>query len=699
MPSLPELDSPFPTPFLLPYRRQFPNQNGPPPNTNPDGAATATRTSTTNTHSASLVPLATTATYSAVNSMSLVIDPSAESGSNAKSAAPTVATTDSVVDRPTGQSTAQRLFTPQGKLFAVGIVIIGLAALTLLTCAIITIRCTLRNRRRSRTRSRVQSFTEKNVARRKISSDRASEFWSAGANGPIRGRTQSGDNAVERTDLLKDGQRPPTRPARRGETEADLRAPGRVHFTPSVMMSDYTGLSIDVQPHGSARSSGANMDTNMANPLSTNSAVASLNPAVAQQLDRHMSTGTKFTGYTLDQDPFAASPMMPIPTTANPLLSNHATTFPSYGLNSPHTVGDSHIVSSPQFVDHFSSSPSNVATGGSSPSDTLGLGSSLGSTNMLGLVSSPSSPYVPVDMTAPVGTPTSRVMYKSGIDSLMSDPFTYDNVACPGASSWAGTPHTTSFPSPGVTWSNVNLGVASPPAVHIDKTSPGIQTSPLASPYCSSPSLPGSHITSPAPTFQTPPNTSFLSLTPPQPLLSPGLQSDVSQALNQLRRRMSDSTMATRHSQQTECLYRPALGAIPDNDERNSGFFMYNTPGSSRRSLPFVPRLKASTPPEPEMLQMQPTKTRSGVLQDGSPMYASPISLSDGYHQSFGGNSRTGSGPGTQAGSSSLGHGLASGMGYSAGGSGSSEYADASPALPSSVRTSVLSYFEKTSNV
>ncbi|CAE6480947.1 unnamed protein product [Rhizoctonia solani] len=669
MPSLPELDSPFPTPFLARYKRQFPNQNGPPPNTDPDRVATATRASTASSYSASLVPLATTATYSTVNTMSLVVDPSAESGSNAKSAAPTSSPTSSIADTPTGQSTAQALFTPQGKLFAVGIVVIGLAVLTLLTCAVITIRCTLRNRRRSRTRSRAQSFTEKNIARRKISSDRASEFWSAGANGPIRGRTQSGGNAVEGTDLLNDGQRPPTRPARRGETEADLRAPGRVHFTPSVMMSDYTGLSIDVQPHGSARSSGANMDTNMSNPLSTNSAVASSNTVVVPQLDRHMSTGTKFTGYTLDQDPFAASPMMPIPTTANPLLSNHSATFPPYGPNSPHTVGDSHTVSSPQFASNFSSSPSNIATGGSS----------LGSTNMLGLATSPSSPYAPMDTSVAIGTPTSAVMYKSGIDSLMSDPFTYDNVACPGVSTWAGTPHSTSFPSPGVTWSNVNLGVASPPALHIDKTSPGIQTSTLASPYCSSPSLPGSHITSPAPTL--------------------GLQSDVSQALNQLRRRMSDSTMATRQSQQTECLYRPALGAISDNDERNSGFFMYNTPGSSRRSLPFVPRLKVSTPPEPEMLQMQPTKTRTEVLQDGSPMYASPISVSDGYHQSSEGNSRSGSGPGTQAGSSSLGHGLASGMGYSAGGRGSREYVDTSPALPSSVRTSVLSYFEKTSNV
>ncbi|KAJ1306988.1 hypothetical protein OPQ81_007968 [Rhizoctonia solani] len=671
MPSIPELDSPFPTPFLVPSRRQFQNPNGLPPGADP---AIATQTSVTDALTASLVSVATTATYSVTNTYSLVIDSSAQSEVNAKSAIATSTATQSVEGVPTRQSTAEKLFTPHGGLFAVGIVIIGLAVLTLLTCAIVIIRCTLRSRRRSRTRSRAQSFTEKNNARRKISSDRASEFWSAGANGPMRERTLSGDSVAE-----GDGQRPPTRPVRSGETEADLRVPGRVHFTPSVMMSDYTGLSMDVQLHGSARSSGANMDTNMAHPLTANSAVAPPQTAVAGQLDRHMSTGTKFTSYTLDQDPFAASPMAPIPTTANPLLSStHAMTFPPYVPNSPHTVGDSYVIPSPQFAANFSSSPSNIATVGTSPSDTFGLGSSLGSSNMLGLSSSPNVSYVPADTLDPLGTPTSGVMYKSGMDSIISDPFPYDSVGRSRASTLGGTPHMTLFSSPGVTWSNVNLGVTPPPALHTERASPGIRTGPLSSPYMSSPApIQSLHTMSPAPTFQTPSQQSYLSLTPPQPVLSPGLQSDVSQALSRLRR---------------------PLGAISDHDERSAaGFFMHNSPGSSRRSLPFVPRLKVSSSPEPESLQMQPTKTKSGMLQDGSPMYSSPTSTFGDYHQSLGDSSRSGSGSGTQAGSSSVGHGLVSALGYSTGGSGS-KGADNSPALPDSVRTSVLSYFEKTSD-
>ncbi|CAE6403511.1 unnamed protein product [Rhizoctonia solani] len=695
MPSLPELGSHLSTPLSVPSRRQFFEPDVIPANAGP---ARTTTVPVAISYTPTLVPTATTATYSAVNSHSLVIDPTPESGSNAKSATPTLGTTTtaSIEDNPNSQSTADKLFTPNGGLFAVGIVIIGLAVLTLLTCAIVTIRCTLRNRRRSRTRSRVQSFTEKNVARRKISADRASEFWSAGANEPPRRLTQWGDAALEGIDPPQDGQHPPTRPARSGEAEADLRAPGRVHFTPSVAMSDYTGLSVDVQPHGSARSSGANMDTNITNPASTNSASVLPKPVVAEPINRHMSTATKFTTYTLDQDPFAASPMMPVPTTANPLLSpTHAMTFPPYAPNTPHT-SDPFVVSSPQFAANFSSSPSNIATLGSSPSDRLGLGSSLGSSNMFGL-SSPSSniAYVPANTIAPLGTPTSGVMYKSGLDSPMSDPFAYDTGVRSSASTLGGTPHLASFPSPGVTWTDVNLGVASPPALHIERTSPGIQTSPLSSPYLSSPSpRSDSHLSSPAPTFQTL-QPSLLSLTPPQPPL-PVLQSDVSQALTSLRRRMSDSTVTTRHSQQTDYQYRPTLGAISDDNERNSSFFMYSSPGSPSRpvSLPFVPRLRISTPVDPETHQMQPTRTNSAALQDGNSVYSSPASMVDGYHQSSGGHSGLRFGSGTHAGSSPVGYGSVSGLGLSVG-----ESEPNGPTSSNSVRTSVLSFYGKDSNV
>ncbi|GAB1518112.1 hypothetical protein RhiTH_001171 [Rhizoctonia solani] len=682
MPSLPELGSHIHTPLSAPLRRQFIDPEVIPANVDPGSTATA---HIVISYSASLVPTAATASYSEINSHSLVIDPTATSDSKAKSAAPTFGATEtgSVDDGSIDQSTADKLFSPNGGLFAVGIVIIGLAVLTFLTCGIVTIRCILRNRRQSRTRSRLQTLTEKNVARRKISSDRVSEFWSAGANEPARRWTQWGDGSLpgRASDLSNDGQRPPARPARRGEAEADLRAPGRVHFTASVAMSDYTGLSVDVQPHGSARSSGANMDTDMANPVSTNSAAVLPNPVVAGPTNRHMSTATKFTTYTLDQDPFAASPIMPVPNTANPLLPPaHAMTFPPYSPSTPHTPGDP-FAGSPQFAADFSSSPSNMAT--------------LGSSNMLGLASSPSNtPYISADMTPPLGTPTSGVMYKSGVDSLISDPFAYDTAVRSRAPTLGGTPHLSSFPSPGVTWTNVNLGVASPPTLHIERTSPGIQTSPLSSSYLTPPSpQSGSHLglTSPAPTLQTPPQPSLLGLTPPQQPLA-FLQSDVSQALNNLRRRMSDSTMATRHSQQTDCQYRPTLGAIPDRDERSSAFFMYNSPASPRRSLPFVPRVRVSASTEPEMHQMQPTRiAASAASQDDDSVYSSPASMIDGYHQSPRRLSELRSGSGTHPGSS-LGPVL--GLGLSVDGSGS----NGSPAQSNSVRTSVLSFYAKDSH-
>ncbi|KAF8728442.1 hypothetical protein RHS02_07931, partial [Rhizoctonia solani] len=724
MPSLPELGSHIHTPLSAPLRRQFIDPEVIPANVDPGSTATAPIVIS---YSASLVPTAATASYSEINSHSLVIDPTATSDSKAKSAAPTFGATETgpVDDGSIDQSTADKLFSPNGGLFAVGIVIIGLAGtsipshpppprfhftndqknklklpnpvLTFLTCGIVTIRCILRNRRQSRTRSRLQTLTEKNVARRKISSDRVSEFWSAGANEPARRWTQWGDSGLpgRSSDLSNDGQRPPARPARRGEAEADLRAPGRVHFTASVAMSDYTGLSVDVQPHGSARSSGANIDTDMANPVSTNSAAVLPNPVVAGPTNRHMSTATKFTTYTLDQDPFAASPIMPVPNTANPLLPPaHAMTFPPYSPSTPHTPGDP-FAGSPQFAADSSSSPSNMATLGSSPSGMLSRHSSLGSSNMLGLASSPSNtPYISADMTLPLGTPTSGVMYKSGVDSLISDPFAYDTAVRSRAPTLGGTPHLSSFPSPGVTWTNVNLGVASPPTLHIERTSPGIQTSPLSSPYLTSPSpQSGSHLglTSPAPTLQTPPQPSLLSLTPPQPPLA-FLQSDVSQALNNLRRRMSDSTMATRHSQQTDCQYRPTLGAIPDREERSSAFFMYHSPASPRRSLPFVPRVRVSASTEPEMHQMQPTRiAASAASQDDDSVYSSPASMIDGYHQSHRRLSELRSGSGTHLGSS-LGPVL--GLGLSVDGSGS----NGSPAQSNSVRTSVLSFYAKDSH-
>ncbi|KAF8749125.1 hypothetical protein RHS01_10321 [Rhizoctonia solani] len=659
MPSLPELGSHIHTPLSAPLRRQFIDPEVIPANVDPGSTATA---HIVISYSASLVPTAATASYSEINSHSLVIDPTATSDSKAKSAAPTFGATEtgSVDDGSIDQSTADKLFStsipshPPPPCFHLtndqkNKLKLPNPVLTFLTCGIVTIRCILRNRRQSRTRSRLQTLTEKNVARRKISSDRVSEFWSAGANEPARRWTQWGTP-------------PPARPARRGEAEADLRAPGRVHFTASVAMSDYTGLSVDVQPHGSARSSGANMDTDMANPVSTNSAAVLPNPVVAGPTNRHMSTATKFTTYTLDQDPFAASPIMPVPNTANPLLPPaHAMTFPPYSPSTPHTPGDP-FAGSPQFAADFSSSPSNMAT--------------LGSSNMLGLASSPSNtPYISADMTPPLGTPTSGVMYKSGVDSLISDPFAYDTA-------------------PGCDMDQRQLGSRFAPTLHIERTSPGIQTSPLSSSYLTPPSpQSGSHLglTSPAPTLQTPPQPSLLGLTPPQQPLA-FLQSDVSQALNNLRRRMSDSTMATRHSQQTDCQYRPTLGAIPDRDERSSAFFMYNSPASPRRSLPFVPRVRVSASTEPEMHQMQPTRiAASAASQDDDSVYSSPASMIDGYHQSPRRLSELRSGSGTHPGSS-LGPVL--GLGLSVDGSGS----NGSPAQSNSVRTSVLSFYAKDSH-
>ncbi|QRW17274.1 hypothetical protein RhiXN_05276 [Rhizoctonia solani] len=658
-------------------------------------------------YSASLVPTAATASYSEINSHSLVIDPTATSDSKAKSAAPTFGATEtgSVDDGSIDQSTADKLFSPNGGLFAVGIVIIGLAGtsipshppppcfhltndqknklklpnpvLTFLTCGIVTIRCILRNRRQSRTRSRLQTLTEKNVARRKISSDRVSEFWSAGANEPARRWTQWGDGLPGRaSDLSNDGQRPPARPARRGEAEADLRAPGRVHFTASVAMSDYTGLSVDVQPHGSARSSGANMDTDMANPVSTNSAAVLPNPVVAGPTNRHMSTATKFTTYTLDQDPFAASPIMPVPNTANPLLPPaHAMTFPPYSPSTPHTPGDP-FAGSPQFAADFSSSPSNMATLGSSPSGMLSRHSSLGSSNMLGLASSPSNtPYISADMTPPLGTPTSGVMYKSGVDSLISDPFAYDTApGCDMDQRQLGSRF-----APNTTHRKNLARHPNEPTFFVlpDTTQPTIRFSPR-------PDVPSPNASDTTATILVGPDP------PQQPLAF--LQSDVSQALNNLRRRMSDSTMATRHSQQTDCQYRPTLGAIPDRDERSSAFFMYNSPASPRRSLPFVPRVRVSASTEPEMHQMQPTRiAASAASQDDDSVYSSPASMIDGYHQSPRRLSELRSGSGTHPGSS-LGPVL--GLGLSVDGSGS----NGSPAQSNSVRTSVLSFYAKDSH-
>ncbi|CAE6431911.1 unnamed protein product [Rhizoctonia solani] len=470
-------------------------------------------------------------------------------------------------------------------------------------------------------RTRAQSFTEKNVARRRISADRVSEFWSAGANESIRGRTMSGDSTVGGTDTLRNSQRPPTRPVRSGETEADLRIPGRVRFMPNAMMSDHTGLSTDVQLHGSAQSSEVNMDSHIPNPLSTNSAVAPANSAVAEQ----SSIRTKHDTYTLDQDPFAASPMVPMPTTATPPLSIHVPTFPPYVSNFPHTVGDTPVVPSSQFAANFSPSHSNTTA---SPSESAALGSSFGSTNMLGLSSSLSStPYVPAGTVAPLRTPTSAAMYDSVRDSTMSDPFAYDNAVRSRATTVGEAP----LPSPGVTWTNVNLGVASPPVLHIARTSSGIQTSPLASPYLSPSSpLSGLSVTSPA--------------LNQAPLLSAALQSDVSQALSQFQRRMSASTVGTRFSQQTDYQYQPSLDGISDNDERSFAFFMHNSSSGPSQSIPSVPRLKVSKPPVPETLQMQPTKTKSKVAEDGSPMYSSTISLFDHYHQGNENGSRSRSG-------------------------------------------------------
>ncbi|CAE6464078.1 hypothetical protein ACGC1H_003531 [Rhizoctonia solani] len=606
-----ELDSPLPTPLWAPLKRQFPNPNSPPPIVDPGRVATTSQTSAAASYTASLVPVATTATVSAVNTRSLVFDPSATSVVDVQSATPTNSTGDS-----NNQSILEKLFTPNGGLFTVGIIILSLAVLALITCAIVTIRCTLRSRRRSRMRSRAQSFTEKNVARRPISSDRASEFWSAGANQSIRERTMSGDNAAGVINLSINSQYPPTRPVRSGETEADLRAPGRIHFTPSVMMSDHTGLSMDVQ-HGSVRTSGANMDTNLPNPSYTNSAVAPTNSAIPGQSGRRASAAT----YTLDQDPFAASPIISVPAPVKPLSINRATPSP-YVYNSPHTPSDS----SSQFAVNFNSSPSNSAA---SPSETAALGSSFGSTNMLGLTSSSSStPYIPTNMTTPLEIPTSAARYDSGRDTIMSDPFAYDNMVRSRAPTLGGASYAAPFPSPGVTWTNVDSGVASPPALHIAPASPGIQTGPLPSPYLPSPLL-GSSAASPA--------------LIPVPLLSASLQHDVSQALSQLQRRMSASTVATRFSQQTEYQYRTPLGTVSD-DERSFGYFMQGSPGGPKRSLPFVPRLNGSAHQAPESLQMQPTKTQFKTPEYGSPVYSSTTSVFDTYYQGSEYNSRSRSG-------------------------------------------------------
>ncbi|CAE6364972.1 unnamed protein product [Rhizoctonia solani] len=595
-----ELASPLPTPVRAPSKRQFPNPNGPPPTAGPGGVATASQTSAAASYTASLVPVATTATLSSVNTRSLVFDPSVTTVVDSQSATPTNSTGAS-----TDQSIIDKLFTPNGGLFTVGIIILSLAALALITCAIVTIRCTLRNRRRSRMRSRAQSFTEKNVARRPMSSDRVSEFWSAGANQSIRERTMSGDSAAGGIDSSRNGQYPPPpRPVRSGETEADLRAPGRIHFTPSVMMSDRTGLSMDVQ-HGSARTSGANMDTDLPNPLSTNSAVATTNSGIPEQSGRRGSAAT----YALDQDPFAASPIISMPPTVKPLTITRAK--PSHNVyNSPHTLNNS----SSQFAANFDSSPSNTTA---SPSETAALGSSFGSTNMLGLTSSPSStPYVPANTTVPLEIPTSAARYESGRDTIMSDPFAYDNMMRSRAPTLGGASFAAPFPSPGVTWTNVNSGVASPPALHIARASPGIQTA-LPSPYLSPSPLLGSSATPPA--IQV-------------PLLSGSLQHDVTQALSEFQRRMSASTVATRFSQQTEYQYRAPLGTVSD-EERSFGYFMHGSPGGPKRSLPFVPRLNGSAPQAPESLQMLPTRTHSRAPEYGSPVYSSTTSVFDTYYQ------------------------------------------------------------------
>ncbi|CAE6398303.1 unnamed protein product [Rhizoctonia solani] len=123
MPLLYELDSPIPTRVWVPSRRQFSQPNAPPPG----GVATATQSSAANSPTASLLPMTTTATHSAVNTMSLVYDPTAGSqttaGITANTTAPKESTSNSSI-----QSILEKLFTPNGGLFTVGIIIISLAA-------------------------------------------------------------------------------------------------------------------------------------------------------------------------------------------------------------------------------------------------------------------------------------------------------------------------------------------------------------------------------------------------------------------------------------------------------------------------------------------------------------------------------------------------------------------------------------------
>ncbi|KAF8603864.1 hypothetical protein BDV93DRAFT_508185 [Ceratobasidium sp. AG-I] len=243
--------------------------------------------------------ITTTATFTEINTVSLVVAPTSSSTPEAKSSPGTTSTatfapnTSSVTNTaaasaPTASastqtsasssSVASQLFTPGSKLFVVGVVIIGLSALIFFAAIFFLVRCALRRKRaRSHSRPRKRSMSEKrNTSSNGVRPDRASDFWSADVN-RSRGRSasfhspESASNSPktpnEDAGLLKtrarglfEGQG--TEAAASEIRDVYIRSenaphsnPMRVHFTPSVAMSDYTTLSLDVQQPTSARAS------------------------------------------------------------------------------------------------------------------------------------------------------------------------------------------------------------------------------------------------------------------------------------------------------------------------------------------------------------------------------------------------------------------------------------------------------------
>lgn len=460
----------------------------------------------------------------------------------------------------------------------------------------------------------------------------------------------------EGSNLVRAGTKiPPVRPTRTGEAGIDLQAQGRVHFTPSLM-SDYTGLSTDVQHHGSVRGGGAH----------GGSPVSLLQPATPfgrpEVPDRRVSDAV-----TLGPDPFASSSPASLPiitsNASTPLPfpeSPHSTVLSPYGSRT--SISYSHtpnIQPSPSPLQQSSSwdTPSANATPLPSAWDPLNVRGQLEPLNKP--PATPSSAQL--HAFSPAVSQFDKRRSSVARESVMSDPFAFDNMG-------SGPSHRPTLtlvpqmelggmtlqPSPNYgnnTWSSADSGIVPPPSLHIDKGSPGIQTAPIPSPYLSSPNTLHSafrtdaSFPAPPPIFQTPYQPYPISSAPPTQSTHPGLalQSDVSQALSHLRRRMSDMTVFSSYSYTNAADYQPTLGPIPDHDHEAAqpGYPMQDLSespyGGYRESLSPMPSGGAQYAERmPNGMQYTERVEIFHGQDRGSPIVASPTSLLDGYCQSPG---------------------------------------------------------------